>query len=174
MKANVTRKVHQKKAMDILHSFSHPKTPRQVERELGISNLKIKPFLDNRLLELLNAGARKGKLYTVTSRARALLGMPDLHSERDMDWGLTGWILASPKQRLAVLKAMDSVRRTSEIIRKRAAKHNPQLTRISVKTVLGELVRSGLIGTEKDNGKRYYWLREEGKLVLDNVNRIKA
>ena len=56
------------------------------------------------------------------------------------------WLIASPKQRLVILKALDSIKRTSEEIRNRANKFNPHLTRISTKAVLKELTDKGTDG----------------------------
>ena len=58
--------VNQPKIRQILISFTLPKTPREIEKELHIRKLKIKPFIDKGLLESLNPYARKGRLYVIT------------------------------------------------------------------------------------------------------------
>ena len=64
--------VNQPKINSILLSFSTPKTPKQVEKELGIKKLKLKPFLNKHLLKCLNPKARKGRFYILTNKAKQL------------------------------------------------------------------------------------------------------
>lgn len=161
--------VNQPRINKILLAFSTPKTPKQVENELCLNKLKVKPFLEKQLIRPLNPEARKGRYYSLTQRARKALKMPEQHIENQIDWDLTGWILASPKQKLIVLKSMDSVKRTSEDIRKRAYRYNPNLTRISTKTILNDLRCKGLIKTKIDNRNRYYWLNSKGQLVYNQI-----
>jgi hypothetical protein len=160
----------------ILLSFSAPKTPRQVEKELGIKKLKLKPFLEKHLLETLNPEARKGRFYILTSKARRLLKLPSSKKGNNKDWDLIGWIMASPKQRLVVLRFVNSEKRTSEEIREKTSQLNPHLSRISTKGILKELINEGLVETEMLDRKRYYWLSEEGldikkslKLFLSDI-----
>ena len=80
--------------------------------------------------------------------------------------------MSSPKQRFVVLKtiAMDSVKRVSEDIRKRASNFNPCLTRISTKGILKKLANKGLVETGMgDDRKRYYWITDEGKAVAKDL-----
>ncbi len=164
--------IHQPKVNQILLSFSVPKTPKQVEKELGIRKLKLKPFLEKHLLESLNPEARKGRLYILTNKARRLLKLSGSNKENDKDWDLIGWIISSPRQRYVVLKtiALDSVKRTSENIRERASRLNPCLSRISTKSILKELISRGLIETEiGDDLRRYYWISDKGKVVVNDM-----
>ena len=78
--------------------------------------------------------------------------------------------MASPKQRLSVLKSMDSKKRTSEDIRIRTSKYNPRLTRISTKQILNELISRGLIETEMIGRKRYYWINNKGKKLTNDIS----
>lgn len=87
-------------------------------------------------------------------------------------WKLIGWIIASPKQRLAILKIIDSAKRKSEELRKRASKYNPCLSRISTKEILKELIKKGLVETELNKGKRFYWINKKGKLLLKQINSL--
>ena len=146
----------------ILVCFSAPKTPRQIEIELGIKKLKLKPFLERNLLQSLNPEARKGRFYVLTSKAKKLINFSDSKNERNYDWNLIGWIMSSPKQRLVILKTIDSKKRTSEEIRERSFQLNPHLTRISTKAILKELIGKFLIETEIIERKRYYWISEKG------------
>ena len=162
--------IHQARNNQIISSFSSPKTPRHVETELRINKLKLKPFLEKHLLKSLNPEARKGRLYTMTNKARRVLKLSGLKKGRDKDWELVGWIMASPRQRLVVLKVMDSAKRTSEEVRERALKLNPHLTRISTKGILKDLISNGLIETEMKEGKRYYWITQKGKSTIPHLH----
>jgi len=154
----------------ILLSFCTPKTPTQVERELGIKKLKLKPFVDKDLLRPLSPEAKKGRFYVLTDKARKLLNLSDPITYNDRNWDLISWIMSSPRQRLVLLQVIDSAKRTSEEIRKRASKFNPHLTRISTKGILNELIVKGLIETEIVGLRRYYWINEKGKLLVQELN----
>ena len=169
MKKGATKKLQQKRIRDILFSFSHPNTPKQVERKLGIGRLRLKPYLEDVLLKSLNPGARKGRLYTLTDEARKQLNVADTNGDDDTDWELVGWILASPRQRLSVLSATDFAKRSSEAIRKRGSRSNPHLTRVSNSSILRELAKRGLVHTGKEARGRHYWLSEKGKQVLEMI-----
>jgi len=169
---NLSKWINKKRNKEILRLFITPKTPKQVERYLGIKKLKLKPFLKKHLLEPLNPEANKGRLYILTKKARRSLKLPGSKNERNKDWDLIGWIMASPKQRFVALKTVwtDSIKRTSEKIRERASKLNPRLTRISTKEILKELIGKGLIETEMgDDMRRYYWISEKGRLVMEGI-----
>lgn len=162
--------MHQPNTNQILFSFLVPKTPRRVEKELGIKKLKIKPFLEKGLLESLNPRARKGRLYHLTRKARGLLKLPVSSKMGEQNWLLIGWVRASPKQRLVLLRVVDAVKRTSEELRQRASKYNPHLTRISTKEILNALVDKGLIETEIEDRKRYYWISEMGRSLVMHLH----
>ena len=164
--------LQQQKINRILHSFAVPKTPKQVEKELPIKKLNMKPFVEKNLLKSLNPEARKGKLYVLTQKARKLLGLSSCKKENNKDWNLIGWVLTSPRQRHVALKVMDSVKRTSENIRERASKYNSHLTRISTKEILKELCSKGLVETEITARKRYYWISEKGKLLVNDIGEL--
>ncbi|MCF7910501.1 hypothetical protein K9L16_02405 [Candidatus Pacearchaeota archaeon] len=105
-----------------------------------------------------------------------MLQLPGDYINNSYDWNLIGRILASPKQRLVVLKtiAMDPIKRTSENIRKRADRFNPCLSRISIKGVLQDLAEKGLVQTDLgDDKKRYYWISEKGKKLVRINHQIK-
>lgn len=149
---------------NILLAFSTPKTPRQVERELGIRKIKTKHFVDKGVLTLLNPRARKGRLYLQTEKLRV--------NYKFLDWDIMGWVISSPKQRFVVLKtiAIDSRKRISENIRKKSSGLNECLARISTKEVLKELIKKKLVKTEMgDDRRRYYWVSERGKKILSDI-----
>ena len=164
--------ISQPRIRRILHALSIPRTPRQVERILGLRKLKMKPFLRKGLVKCLNAEARKSRYYVLTDKGRGVLKLPVGTKEGEKDWELIGWVMASPRQRVVVLQTMgtDEVKRTSEQIRKRASRFNPHLTRMSTKTILNELISKGLVETEMNGVYRNYWLRDRGKsLVRDGL-----
>lgn len=153
----------------ILVAFIVPRTPTQVGRRLGIKKLKMKPFVDYGFVRILNPESKKGRLYTITEKGRRLIGLPVSRKVSVKKWKLAGYVMASPKQRLVVLRVMDSTKRTSEDIRSRASKRNPCMTRISTKGILKELIQKGLAVSEMFKRKRCYWITEKGKFVLRNL-----
>lgn len=158
----------------ILFSFSVPKTPTQVKDELGVAKFSLKPFLKRGFLKCLNPNGNKGRLYVLSNRARKLVGAP-LATNNRIDYELVGWILASPRQRLIVLKtlSLNSVKLTSEEIRIKSANLNPCLSRISTKTILKELIGKGLVETEKGiDRRRYYWVTEKGKSLASEFQEL--
>ena len=163
----------QEKTKNILKTFIVPKTPRQVEIELGIKKIKLAPYLRKKLIVCLNPCARKGRFYKLTNYAKRILKISNKNNQK-MDWEIFGWILSSPKQRHAVLKTMvvDSHKRTSEDIRTKASKYNPCLTRISIKGILNELVKKNLVETCLNDRRRYYWITEMGKIIEKNITEI--
>ena len=156
----------------ILSAFNVPKTPRQVEKELKLSKIKMKPLIENKMVVPLNPSAKKGRLYVNTKKARSLIDLSECKNQKYRKWDLVGWIMASPKQRLVVIKSMDKMRRTSEKIRERASKANPHLSRTSTKGILKELHCNGLIETEMIEGKRYYWMNDKGKSILSDIHQF--
>tara|TARA_B100000614_G_scaffold254552_1_gene270049 strand:+ start:1449 stop:1988 length:540 start_codon:yes stop_codon:yes gene_type:complete len=165
----ITTWTNQSNTKSILISFSSPKTPTQVQRELGIKKFNLKPFLKRKLLSCLCPGNSKGRLYVTTNKAKRILGLPIQPSGINQNAKLIGWIFASPRQRLVVLKTMNRYSRkmTSEQIRIRSGKLNPCLSRISTKSILKELIQKGLVETEMgDDRRRYYWLSEFGNETM--------
>jgi predicted transcriptional regulator len=159
----------------VLLSFATPHTPRQVERKLDrIKKLKMKPYMERGLIKSLSDGLKKGRYYTLTSKAREMLKLSDYESKTEKDWELIGWVMASKLNRLVILKimAIDSVKRASEDIRKRCVRLNPCLTRISTKTILLELIKKGLVETEMNGKYRNYWLNEKGLVLMNDINEL--
>lgn len=162
----------QPKNRDILAAFSIPNMPARVEKELCIKKLKLGPFLKKNLLLSLNPGARKGRLYCLTNKARKLLNLP-LVSKAGKDWDIKGWLLSSPKQKRIIMKLVDSEKRTSEEIREKASQFNPCLSRTSTKDILKELVKKGLIETELNDRTRLYWLSNDGMRIKKQIESIR-
>lgn len=161
------------KNKQILFAFSVPKTPTQVKNELNICKFNLKPYLKRGLIECLNPDGYKGKLYVVTNKAKRLLKLSNTTQKIKKDYGLIGWILASPKQRYVVLKtlSLNSVKYSSEEIRLKSSTLNPCLSRISTKSILRELISKGLVETEMgDDRRRYYWLNDEGRSLASEFH----
>ena len=157
------------KMQKILHALTTPKTTRQVENKLKIKKLKLKPLLEKGLLKILNPKARKGRLYILSEKAREMIGTQSSNLSQNLNFDLIGKIIASPRQKLSVLKTIDTVKKTSENIRLRASKLNPHLTRISTKGILKKLLRKNLVESEMSKGRRYYWINEKGKKILTDI-----
>ena len=95
------------------------------------------------------------------------------HTRKYPEDKLRGFIMASPRQRYVVLKtlSLNSIKRTSEEIRKKSSDLNPCLSRISTKSILQELINKGLVETEMGRDRRrYYWINEEGKLLASDLH----
>jgi len=161
-KRDIIRWIEKRRNKQILLAFSTPKTPRNVERELSMRKLNLKPFLDKALVLPLNPGVRKGRFYALSDEVRKWLKLLRSENNDDNDWELIGWIIASPRQRLAVLRTMDNEKRTSEEIRAKATQLNANISRTSIKGILKELIERSLIDTEVLEGIRFYWLNQQG------------
>jgi len=155
----------------ILRAFYVPVTPKHAFEKLGTSRFKLKPLLQKSLITCLNPDATKGRLFQLTETGRKIVGM-DQCSVKEKDWQLIGWLFASPRQRLTLLKYLDSVKRTSEELRRRAIKSNPCLSRVSTKAVLRELISKGMVNSMLSKGKRYYWITDEGSKILADSDKI--
>ncbi len=156
----------------ILLTFYSPRTPRQVKKITGINKLNLAPLIEKNLLQCLNSNARKGRLYTITDKARKFLQLPPSKNHKKNNWNLLGWLISSPKQRLVILRIMDTFKRTSEEIREKAMRLNPKLTRISTKSILQELINNKLIDTRISGRKRYYWITETGMGLRIKIERL--
>lgn len=167
--------INRPKNIQLLSSFSVPKTPTQVKNELCIAKFNLKPYLKRGTIKCLNPEGHKGKLYVLTNKARKLLKISIPAQKIKKDYDLIGWISASPRQRYVVLKtlSLSSVRRTSEEIRIRSSNLNPCLSRISTKSILKELINKDLVETEMgEDRRRYYWVNEEGKSLADDLPQL--
>jgi len=141
--------------------FSLPKTPKQAQVELSVRKLKLRPFLEKHLLKCLNPEARKGRFYILSDKARKSL-KTECPVSSDLNWELIGWIIASPRQRLVVLRSANEQKLTSEEIRARGTQLNARLTRISTKNVLNELIEKHLVDAEVLERLKFYWLTPYG------------
>ncbi len=163
--------IMKQKNNEILVSFFLPKTPVQVEKENNINKFNLKPFLKRGLIKCVNPESYKGRLYLLTDKAKRLLNIPVYRKQKNYE--IIGWILASPKQRLVILKTLsqNTVKRTSEELRLKSKNQNPCLSRISTKNILKELIDKELVESEMGmDRRRYYWISDEGKSFISEFN----
>ncbi len=161
------------KNKQVLEAFLIPKTPSQIQTELNINKINLKPFLQRGLIKCLNPQTHKGRLYILTEKSRKLLNVEYPNKYEKVNYDLIGWILASPKQRYVMLKILgrDSIKRTSEDLRKRSSSSNPCFSRISTKAILKELMNQSLADSEMgDDRRRYYWITEKGKNIKREID----
>ena len=168
-KRDIIRWIEKRRNKQILLAFSIPKTPRQAEKELSMRKLNLKPFLDKGLIRPLNPAVRKGRFYALTDEVRKWLKLLCSETNNEKDWELIGWVIASPRQRLSVLRIMDSEKRTSEEIRAKATQLNANISRTSIKGILKELFERNLIDTEVLEGIRFYWLNQQGIKIKQDL-----
>ena len=69
---SLARWANKPNAKRILFLLDNPSTPRDVEKALSIGKIKMKPYLDKGLIFPLNSNGRKGRLYTLTPKARKI------------------------------------------------------------------------------------------------------
>ncbi len=129
----------------------------------------MKPFVEKKLIEILNPEARKGHLYRITDTAKSQLNVSVFNKKGGRNFKLIGWIVSSPRQRVVILKVLDGLKRTSENIRERASRYNPHLSRISTKGILKEIIKRNLVQSKMIDVKRYYWISEKGRVVREKL-----
>ncbi len=148
--------------------FSVPKTPTQAAKELSIRKPKLKPFLEKHLLKCLNPEAKKGRYYMVSEKARRHFNIicPDYSNK---DWECIGWIIASPRQRLTIMRCIDDRKLTSEEIRMRATQFNSSISQSSAKNILRELSGRNLIDSEILERIKFYWANAYGMKIKNEL-----
>jgi len=156
----------------VLLIFSIPKTPTQAAKELSLRKLKLKPFLENHLLKCLNPEARKGRFYIMSEKARKYFKISCHEEDINKDWDCIGWIISSPRQRLAIMRCIDELKRTSEEIRARATQFNSHLSRPSAKNILRELIGRHLVDSEILERIKFYWIISYGRKIKDELTVI--
>lgn len=157
------------KTKQILLAFSVPKTPKQAEIALSVRKIKLKPFLEKGLLKCLNPRGRKGRFYVLTQKTRERLGLGCQECDLNKDWELIGWVMASPRQRLIVLRCIDERKLYSEEIRMRATQLTRHLTRESTKVILKDLINKHLAESEILERIRFYWITKYGQKIKDEM-----
>lgn len=157
------------KRREILLIFAVPKTLKQAQIELSVRKLTLKSFLRNNCLLCLNPDLRKGRFYVLTEKARKYLNPNCPDCDIHKDWDCIGWIVASPRMRLAVLRCIDNRKLYSEEIRMRATQFNSRLSRPWVKTTLKQLVERNLANSELIERIRFYWITAYGQKIKDEL-----
>jgi len=153
----------------ILLAFSSPCTPKKARHQLCLKKITFKEYLKNKLLKCLTPDERNTKLYVLTDKARMLLGEPPSAIDLNKDWKCIGWLLASPRQRLVVLRSVDDRKLCSEEVRMVATMLNCRISRPSMKDILKELVGRRLVDTEIMEHVRFYWITDYGKKIKDEM-----
>lgn len=156
------------KIKQILLIFLIPKTPSQAERELCIKKFNPKPFLENNLLKCLNPEARKGRFYTLSDKARKPLNI-NYADGINKDWDCIGWIISSPRQRLAVMRSVNDMKLTSEEIRARATQFNCHMDRTSIKRILKQLMEKHLVDSEILERIKFYRANSYGMKIKQEL-----
>jgi hypothetical protein len=168
-KTGIPEGINNPKTKQILLAFSMPKTPKQVQTTLSIRKIKLKPFIEKGFLECLNPKCRKGRFYVLTQETRERLGLECQECDLNKNWELIGWIMASPKQRLIVLRFIDERKLCSEEVRMRATQLTRHLTRESTKVILKDLINKHLAGSEILERIRFYWITQYGQKIKDEM-----
>jgi DNA-binding PadR family transcriptional regulator len=188
-KRDMTDWLSQSKIKNTLYSFSIPKTPRDVEKELNITRFNLKPLLKRNMIKCLDPESYKGRLYVLTKKARKLLQLPDSNIDLNKDWKLISNIKGSQKLKKIVLITISKkpVKRTSdELLKENDLNH---MHRITIKNTLNSLIKKGLVETELTPDlrrifrgrkiytkklRRYYWISEKGKEVLQDLKLLEC
>lgn len=157
------------KRREILLVFAEPKTLKQAERELCLRKLTLKSFLKNHFLQCLNPDARKGRFYVLTEKARDCLKPNCFEFDINKDWDCIGWIVSSPRMRLAVLRCIDERKLYSEEIRMMATQFNSHLSRSNVKKALRQLIERHLVDSEILERIRFYWITSYGQKIKEEL-----
>jgi hypothetical protein len=165
---NTSKGINNPRIKQVLLVFSIPKTPTQAARELSLRKLKLKPFLENHLLKCLNPEARKGRFYIVSEKARKCYKILCSDSS-GKNWECIGWIISSPRQRLAIMRCIDDRKLTSEEIRMRATQFNSHLSRSSTKNILRELGARHLVDSDILEGFKFYWANLYGLKIKNEL-----
>lgn len=170
MPAGISSKgINNPKIRKTLLIFASPKTPRQAEIGLSVMKIKLKPLLEKHFLRCLNPDARKGRFYVLTDKTRKYLGLGSQECDLNKNWELIGWMMASPRQRLVVLRCLDERKLYSEEIRMQATLLTRHLTRESTKVILKELIEKHLADSEIIERIRFYWITAYGQKIKDEM-----
>lgn len=171
-KTGFPESINNPKTKQLLLAFSIPKTPKQVEAMLSLSKIKLKPLLEKGFLKCLNPKGRKGRFYVLTQKTRECLGLGCQECALNKNWELIGWLMASPKQRLIVLRCIDERKLYSEEVRMRATQLTSHLTRESTKVILKDLINKHLADSEILERIRFYWITTYGQKIKDEMATI--
>jgi hypothetical protein len=161
-------RINNPRTKQILLLFATPKTPKQAAHQLSVRKLKLTSLIKNHLLKCLNPDSRKGRFYVLTDRAREIL--PECpETDINKDWECIGWVISSPRQRLAIIRCVNESRLNSEEIRMRATQFNSSISRPSIKNILRELIGRHLVDSEILERIRLYWISGYGRKIKDEI-----
>lgn len=154
----------------ILKHFIIPKSLSHIKSELQTENFDITPFIQKDLIQCINKHSTQEKLFVITRKGRRFLKKSKPLEKQNNCKKIFSWLKSSPKQRLAVLRAVNGGKRMSENIRKRAQRYNKHLTRESTFTILNELLTKKLVFSTMENRRRYYWISPMGEYLLNKFD----
>lgn len=164
---SVSERINNPRTKQILLVFATPKTPKQAAHQLSAKKLKLTSLIKEHLIHCLNPQSRKGRFYVLTEKARESMECPDCDTNKD--WECIGWIISSPRQRLAIIRCVDERKLCSEEIRMRATQFNSHFSRTSIKTMLKEFIERHLIDSELLERIRFYWISKHGQKIKDEL-----
>lgn len=157
----------------VLFALDSPRTPTELagatEIRWGYVNAILRGFRKLGLVSCLNPSEGTGRLYKLTPRGarlrtalcKDLSGFKPYKEPANFDWKVYA-VTVRGRQRRAFLRAMDTVWRTREEIRKQALQFNDRIWRPNAYDVLRFLLRLHLIETSTVNGKINYRLTHKG------------
>jgi hypothetical protein len=160
----------------VLFALDMPRTPTELAGATGIRwgyvNAILRDFRKLDLVSCLNPHEGTGRLYRLTARGtrlrtalgKDLSGFNPYKEPSGFDWKVYAAIVRG-RQRRAFLRAMDTVWRTREEIRKQALQFNDRIWRPNAYDVLRFLLRLHLIEVSTTNGKTCYRLTNKGLSV---------
>lgn len=153
----------------ILLAFAEPKTIKQAQTLLSVRKLTAKSFINHSCLKCLNPHAEKGRFYVLSKKARESLNPNCNEYDAYKDWECIGWIVSSPRMRLAVLRSVDNRKLYSEEIRMVATQFNSKLSRTWTRNTLKELEGKKLVESELMEHIRFYWISSYGQKIKDEL-----
>lgn len=157
----------------VLLALDRPRMPTELAGTTGIRwgyvNAILRDFKKLGLVSCLNPSESTGRIYRLTANGTRLrtaicrdLATFQLYKEpTGFDWK-TYAAIARGRQRRAFLRAMDTIWRTREEIRKQALQFDDRIWRPHAYDVLRFLSSVHLIETSTMNGKTYYRLTPRG------------
>ncbi len=162
----------------VLLALDRPRMPTELAEATGIRggyvNAILRDFRKLGLVSCLNPSEGTGRLYRLTPRGarlrtalcKGLSGFKPYKQPSDFDWKVYA-VTVRGRQRRAFLRAMDTVWRTREEIRKQALKFDDRIWRPNAYDVLRFFLSVHLIEASIMNSKTHYRLTPRGLRIKD-------
>lgn len=157
----------------VLLALDRPRMPTELAEATrirwGYVNVILRDFRKLGVVSCLNPNECTGRLYRLTPRGtrfrtaicRELVGFKPYKEPANFDWKAYATI-ARGRQRRAFLRAMDTVWRTREEIRKQALQFDDRIWRPNAYDVIRVLLKYKLAESIFDNRQLYYRLTAKG------------